>query len=63
MFSVIITTNSDVAGLWATEKQIYLSGVRKLKSFAKLCKAAQYSAVKEHLFPKSKFLLKALTAI
>lgn len=57
MFSVIIVTNSEVAGLWETEKQIYFSEVRSLKIFAKLCKAAQYSVVKEHLFPKSKFFL------
>lgn len=63
MFSVIIVTNSDVVGLWETEKQIFFSGVRRLKSFAKLCKAAQYSVVKEHLFPKSKSLLTALTII
>lgn len=49
--------NSDVAGLWVTKNQIYLSGIRGLESFAKLCEAARYSAVKEHLVPKSKFLL------
>lgn len=64
MYSVIIVQNSDAVVLWTSKKQraTYFRGLMA-KGLCKVVESTPIFRIKEHLFPKSKFLLKALSGV